>query len=125
MRPAGKLIYDTRGRLLADNRPSYDLSIIIKDANPLAQTIARASHYTGLDETLLIENLEKAKSSRAYKPVLLVADIDPGRTGGHRGEPLGSAGNRRGSVSPPQGLCLQPQCGAYPGLHGRDRCRRA
>ena len=69
------LIYDTHHRLLADNRPSYDLSIIVKDAHPLEQTIGKLSRYTGLDEALLLERLEAAKGTRAYKPVLLKPDI--------------------------------------------------
>ena len=69
------LIYDTHDRLIADNRPSYDLSIIVKDANPLKQTIEKLSRYTGIDEARLWERLEKAKGTRAYKPVLLKPDI--------------------------------------------------
>ena len=69
------LVYDAHNRLLADNRPSYDLNVIVKDANPLKQTIEKLSRYTGIDEELLWESLEKAKGTRAYKPVLLKPDI--------------------------------------------------
>ena len=69
------LIYDTHDRLLADNRPAYDLSIIVKDAGPLENTIAKLAGYSGIDEADLWERLEKAKGTRAYKPVLLKADI--------------------------------------------------
>ncbi|WP_319404846.1 penicillin-binding protein 2 [uncultured Desulfosarcina sp.] len=69
------LIYDTHNRLMADNRPAYDLSIIVKDANPLERTIEKLSRYANIDEAQLWENLEKAKGTRAYKPVLLKPDI--------------------------------------------------
>ena len=69
------LIYDTHHQLLADNRPAYDLSVIVKDARPLEQTIAKLAVYTGLDETLFWDRLKAAKGTRAYKPVLLKADI--------------------------------------------------
>lgn len=69
------LIFDSRDRLLADNRPSYDLSIIVKDAHPLAQTIRKLSRYAAVDEAQLWERLEKAKGTHAYKPVLLKPDI--------------------------------------------------
>jgi penicillin-binding protein 2 len=69
------LIYDTNHRLLADNRPAYDLSVIVKDARPLERTIAKLSHYSGIDETELWERLEEAKGTRAYKPVVLKSDI--------------------------------------------------
>lgn len=69
------LIYDTHGRLLVDNRPSYNLSIIVKDAKPLEHTIGKLSEYAGIDENLLWDRIEKARGTRAYKPVLLVPDI--------------------------------------------------
>jgi penicillin-binding protein 2 len=69
------LIHDTHNRLMADNRPSYDLSIIVKDANPLERTIEKLSQYVGIDEDQLWLSLEKAKGTRAYKPVLLKPDI--------------------------------------------------
>lgn len=69
------LIYDTHRQLLADNRPAYDLSVIVKDARPLKQTIGKLAVYTGLDETLFWDRLKAAKDTRAYKPVLLKADI--------------------------------------------------
>jgi penicillin-binding protein 2 len=69
------LIFDTHNRLMADNRPAYDLSIIVKDANPLEETIEKLAHHAGLDEDLLWESLRKAKGTRAYKPVLLKSDI--------------------------------------------------
>ena len=69
------LIFDTHNRLIADNRPSYDLSIVVKDANPLKETIGKLSRYTGIGEDELWERLEKAKGTRAYKPVMLKPDI--------------------------------------------------
>jgi len=70
------LIYDAKDRLMADNRPSYNLSVIVKDAQPLLKTIKKLSAYTGIDATELWDRLEKAKGTRAYKPVLLKSDID-------------------------------------------------
>lgn len=69
------LIYDTHNRLMADNRPSYDLSVIVKDANPLEETIEKLARYTGIDEAEFWETMKKQKGKRAYKPVLLKADI--------------------------------------------------
>lgn len=70
------LIYDTHNRLMADNRPAYDLSIIVKDARPLEETLEKLSRYTGIDESELWETMRKQKGKRAYKPVLLKPDID-------------------------------------------------
>lgn len=69
------LIYDSRNRLMADNRPSYDLSVIVKDAGPLEETIEKLARYTGIDEVEFWETMKKQKGKRAYKPVLLKSDI--------------------------------------------------
>jgi penicillin-binding protein 2 len=69
------LIYDSHNRLMADNRPSYDLSVIVKDAGPLEKTIAKLARYTGIDEVEFWETMKKQKGKRAYKPVLLKSDI--------------------------------------------------
>lgn len=70
------LIYDAENRLMADNRPSYDLSIMVREAGPLDQTIEKLSRIAGIDEGQLWEILEKARATRAFKPVLLKPDID-------------------------------------------------
>ncbi len=69
------LIFDSHDRLMADNRPSYDVSIIVKDAGSLLETISKLSRYAGIDESELLDRLEKAKGTRAYKPVLLKSDV--------------------------------------------------
>jgi len=69
------LIFDTRNRLMVDNRPSYDLSIIVKDAHPLEETMEKLARYTGIDAAELWERMDKQKGTRAYKPVLLKSDI--------------------------------------------------
>jgi len=69
------LIYDSHNRLMADNRPSYDLSVIVKDAGPLEGTIEKLARYTGIEEAEFWETMKKQKGKRAYKPVLLKSDI--------------------------------------------------
>lgn len=69
------LIFDTHERLMADNRPAYDLSIIVKDAVPLEQTIEKLAVFLKIEETQLWERLQKAKGALAYKPVMLMPDI--------------------------------------------------
>ncbi len=69
------LIFDSKNRLMADNRPAYNLSVIVKDAAPLERTMEKLAHYTGLEEEKLWQSLDKAKGIPAYKPVLLKPDI--------------------------------------------------
>lgn len=68
-------IYDRRGVLLADNRPSFDLGIVLKDAEPLADTVKKLARCTGIPEKEIFEKIRKGKRGGAYKPVLLKEDI--------------------------------------------------
>lgn len=70
------LIYDSRNRLMVDNRPSYDLSISLREAAPLAQTIEKLARIAQVEEAQLWETLEKNKGGRAFRPLLLKSDID-------------------------------------------------
>ncbi|MDO9565479.1 MAG: penicillin-binding protein 2 [Candidatus Desulfaltia sp.] len=73
--PPRGLIYDRNGILLVDNRPSFDLSIILKDAKPINNTIEKLSKYikTNLDD--LMPKINKSKGISIYKPFLLKRDI--------------------------------------------------
>lgn len=69
------LIFDRNGELLVDNRPSFDLSIIPKDAKPVQETLARLAHHLELPVEDLEAVLEQKKGRAAYKPVQLRSDI--------------------------------------------------
>lgn len=69
------LIYDRNGVLLVDNRPSFDLTIIPKDAKPVEKTIKKVSHLINLSEQELKDEVYANRRQASYKPVLLKADI--------------------------------------------------
>ena len=69
------LIFDRYSRMLVDNRPSFDLHIILKDAKPLANTLANLSRITGIPVADLEARIKSRKKRGAYKPVLLKEDI--------------------------------------------------
>lgn len=69
------LVFDRYGHMLVDNRPSFDLYIILKDAKPLDMTLKKLIRITGLAEEDLREAINTRKKGRAYKPVLLKEDI--------------------------------------------------
>jgi penicillin-binding protein 2 len=73
--PPRGLIFDRNGQLLVDNRPSYDLSIVVKDARPLEVTLQHLSQYTRIPLELLQEGIEKNPNQPSFKPVLLKQDI--------------------------------------------------
>jgi penicillin-binding protein 2 len=69
------LIYDRHGTMLVDNRPSFDLFIVPKDARPLGQTLEKLGRVLNQPADVLAERLAKSKKQGAYKPILLVEDI--------------------------------------------------
>ncbi|RTZ95104.1 MAG: penicillin-binding protein 2 [Deltaproteobacteria bacterium] len=69
------LIFDRHGELLVDNRPSFNISIIPKDAKPIDATLGRLAAYAQIPKSELEEKLKKKKPFPVYKPVLLKADI--------------------------------------------------
>ena len=70
------LIFDRRGVLLVDNRPSYDIALIPKDARPVANTLARLASHLELPPGE-IEGLMDAKPrTPAYKPVVISEDVN-------------------------------------------------
>jgi len=71
--PRGQ-IFDRNGRLLVDNRPSFDLSIILNDAKPFERVIQKLSIYTGIPESELMATIKKEKCS-PYQPILLKHDM--------------------------------------------------
>ena len=73
--PPRGLIFDRNGTLLVDNRPSFDLSIIIKDAKPLEKTIYKLSNLLKVSPKDLQAKIVNNKGISNYNPILLKQDI--------------------------------------------------
>jgi penicillin-binding protein 2 len=71
--PRGQIL-DRRRRLLVDNRPSFNLVMVPRDAKPVDATLARLADGVGLDLEALTQVAERTRS--VYRPVVLRADID-------------------------------------------------
>ncbi len=69
------LIFDRNGKLLVDNRPSFDLNITLKDARPVERTIEKLAQYIKVPASELMLKIERNKGISSYKPVLLKQDI--------------------------------------------------
>lgn len=74
--PLRGLIYDRNGRLLVDNRPSYDLRIIPNDARPLDQTAERLAGYIDMEASEIKSHVRENRGPYGYAPVLLKKDIN-------------------------------------------------
>ena len=73
--PSRGLIFDRNGKLLVDNRPSFDLSIILKDAKPVEHTIERLSQYINVPATELMSKISRNNGISSYIPITLKQDI--------------------------------------------------
>ncbi|MDX9964769.1 penicillin-binding protein 2 [Desulfobacter postgatei] len=69
------LIYDRNRILLVDNRPAFDLTIVLEDAKPLKQTLDHLAELTGDSCEDLTAIIEKEGGAAFYKPVVLKRDI--------------------------------------------------
>lgn len=73
--PPRGLIFDRNGTLMVDNRPSYDLSIVAKDAKPLDKTLQNLSRYTHIPLESLQGEIDKNRNQPSFKSVMLKPDI--------------------------------------------------
>ncbi len=74
--PRGR-IFDLRGRVLADNRTTYGLSLVRDDVQDLTATLAQVSVWTGLTTEQVEERYRQSRSKvKSFEPLLLAADLD-------------------------------------------------
>ncbi len=73
--PSRGLIFDRNGKMLVDNRPSFDVGITLKDAKPVPQTLARLSTYLDVPREALSAALNPENGLSLYRPVVLTKDI--------------------------------------------------
>ncbi len=69
------LIYDRNRLLLVDNRPAFDLNIVLEDAHPLEQTVEKLAGLVDIPFEDLMESIKKKGRAAFYKPVTLKRDI--------------------------------------------------
>ena len=73
--PPRGVVYDRNGKVLVDNRPSFDVSIILKDAEPLELTLEKLSAYLQIPASDLMSTITHTKGRSSYKPIVLKQDI--------------------------------------------------
>jgi penicillin-binding protein 2 len=72
--PRGSIL-DHKGRVLVDNRPSFDVNIILKDAGSVPRTIDKLARHLKVAPQDLMTKIADSKGASAYKPILLKQDI--------------------------------------------------
>ena len=69
------MIFDRKKKLLVDNRPSFNLGIILKDAGDVAVTVKKLAGYLELPADELMDTIKKSKRT-TYQPIFLKKDIE-------------------------------------------------
>jgi penicillin-binding protein 2 len=69
------LIYDRNGVLLVDNRPSFNLKIVLEDARPLKKTINKLSELIDVPYQELWEKISLFEKKSFYQPFVLKENL--------------------------------------------------
>ncbi|MEW6258776.1 MAG: penicillin-binding protein 2 [Thermodesulfobacteriota bacterium] len=69
------LIYDRNGTLLVDNRPSYDVGLVLKDAKPLEPALQNLAYFLGIPEADIDAVIERKKQYAAFRPITVKENI--------------------------------------------------
>ena len=74
--PRGR-IFDQHGRVLADNRTTYGLSLVRDDIRDLTATLAQVSVWTGVPLEQVEERYRQSRFKvKSFEPLLLATDLD-------------------------------------------------
>ncbi len=69
------LIFDRNKKLLVDNRPSFNLKIVLEDAGEVKATIKKLGQFIAVPFQELMESIEQAGNGAVYNPITLKNDI--------------------------------------------------
>jgi penicillin-binding protein 2 len=75
IKPSRGLIFDRYGELLVDNRPAFDLMVVLEDAGSVPDTMSLLSSLIDEPYVDLMEQIRKAGAGAFYSPVVLKKDI--------------------------------------------------
>ncbi|MEK7379256.1 MAG: penicillin-binding protein 2, partial [Candidatus Binatota bacterium] len=70
------MVFDRKGQLLIDSRPSFDLLFVPEDAQEPETTLRRLAGFLGRDEGELLGLLEENKGRPPFEEMVLGRDID-------------------------------------------------
>ena len=73
--PPRGIIYDRKGRILVQNRPSYDLNVIPEDVRDMPNLLKELEDLIGLDPMDAKQKLAKSKNISPFKPICLVKNL--------------------------------------------------
>jgi penicillin-binding protein 2 len=68
------IIYDRTGRLLVENRNSFNISIVREHTKDIDRTIRTLAAVTGVDEKAVREVVDRHRREPTYRPIVVVQD---------------------------------------------------
>jgi penicillin-binding protein 2 len=68
------IIYDRTGKLLVENRNSFNISIVREHTKDLERTIRVLAQVTGVDEKFVRETVDKHRREPSYRPIVVIQD---------------------------------------------------
>jgi penicillin-binding protein 2 len=69
------IVYDRNGEILAFNRPSFDVQLILEDTPDLAETLRNLSLVTETPEEQIWQTVRTTRRGPRFKPIVLLKDV--------------------------------------------------
>jgi penicillin-binding protein 2 len=69
------IIYDRTGEILAFNRPSFDVQLVLEDTPSLGRTLDHLARVTDVPVKSLRESLTANRKGPRFKPIVLLKDV--------------------------------------------------
>ena len=68
------IIYDRTGKLLVENRNSFNISILREHSKDIERTISRLSNVTGVSPDSMREIVARHRHEPSYRPIVVIND---------------------------------------------------
>ncbi len=68
------VIFDRTGRVLVENRNSFNISIVREHTKDIGRTVRVLSAVTGFDEKAIADIVERHRREPAYRPIVVIPD---------------------------------------------------
>jgi penicillin-binding protein 2 len=70
------VVEDRNGFVLVDNRPAYDISLVLEEVEELDRLIAFLCRHTGAEAQGIYDRLERCGHYPPFKPIVILEDVD-------------------------------------------------
>ena len=71
------VLFDRTGRVLVDNRSTYNIALVREQTRNLDQTLHRLALATGADEATMRETVNRRRREPSYRPIVLIENAPP------------------------------------------------